>query len=74
MIATREEPDCWKVIVADDGDGFSVSDSEEDGREGGIDHVRRRVKSISGGTLTIESVIGSGTTATIKVPKGEEVK
>lgn len=74
VIATREEPECWKVIVSDDGEGFTVGNPEETDQETSIDHVRRRVESMSGGTLTVESTVGSGTTAAIRIPKGENEK
>ena len=35
----------------------------------GIKNIRGRIEAMCGGTLTIESKIGSGTKATMKIPK-----
>ncbi|MDD3409529.1 MAG: histidine kinase [Eubacteriales bacterium] len=69
-IMTREEPDCYRVIVKDDGVGFDPYATKEDGRTHvGIDNVKDRLAKMVGGTLEIASVPGSGTTATITIPK-----
>ncbi|MEG0688837.1 MAG: ATP-binding protein, partial [Hungatella sp.] len=70
-IATAETATFYKITIADDGIGFdtskpmSVPDSHI-----GIANVRDRLWAMCEGTLTIESEIGRGTTATIKIPKG----
>lgn len=58
-----------RVIVSDDGVGFAPGDGAEDGRSHiGIDNVRARLSAMCGGKLTIVSVPGEGTTATIDIP------
>jgi signal transduction histidine kinase len=58
--------------VSDTGCGFDPSKKKDDGkRHVGIENVRQRLLNMCGGTLTIESEVGVGTSATIKIPKGE---
>ena len=72
-IATREEDDCYKVIISDDGVGFDTSKPiEDDGRSHvGMENVRQRLKELCNADVIIESEIGVGTTATIRIPKKE---
>ena len=69
-IATREEEDAFVVTVTDDGDGFDPEKDLSDGREHvGIRNVRERVQKMCGGSLSITSREGEGTTAVIRIPK-----
>ena len=70
-IATREEDDCYKVIITDDGVGFDTAKPiEDDGRSHvGMENVRQRLKELCDADVIIESEIGKGTVATIRIPK-----
>lgn len=77
-ITTEETQDGVTVTVQDDGEGFDPSVLEEmnsaaDGKEErthlGIAIVRERVSLICGGTLTVYSRPGEGTTASIFLPR-----
>ena len=69
-IATREEADAFVVTVSDDGVGFDPEKDLSDGREHvGIRNVRERVQKMCGGSLSITSREGEGTTAVIRIPK-----
>lgn len=69
-IATREEKDAFVVTVSDDGVGFDPEKDLSDGREHvGIRNVRERVQKMCGGSLSITSRKGEGTTAVIRIPK-----
>ncbi len=69
-IATRETDKAFEVIVSDDGVGFDTEQTKNDGRSHiGMENVRRRLAEMCGGTVTITSVIGEGTTATVTLPK-----
>ena len=72
-IATREEDDCYKVVITDDGVGFDTSKPiEDDGRSHvGMENVKQRLKELCDADVIIESEIGVGTTATIRLPKKE---
>lgn len=68
-IITRKQPDCYEVIVKDDGVGFDPEEDKKDGRSHtGINSVRERIRIISGGTLTINSEVGKGTESIIRIP------
>lgn len=73
-IATREEGDCYKVIISDDGVGFDTTKPvEDDGRSHvGMENVKQRLKELCNADVIIESEIGKGTVATIKIPKEQE--
>ena len=70
VISTYEEKDFYIIKVVDTGCGFDPSMPKDDGkRHVGIDNVRQRLSNMCDGTLTIESEIGVGTLATIRIPK-----
>jgi sensor histidine kinase YesM len=72
-IITEETLNSYVVKVLDDGLGLDPMIKKEDGRTHiGISNVRDRLKTMSGGTLEIESVANEGTTAIITVPKEEK--
>ena len=70
-IMTREYDDRNEIVVTDDGTGFDPQNQDTNKPHIGIENVRFRLKSMSNGTLTIDSVVGQGTVAVITVPKGE---
>lgn len=71
-ISTEEKNDCFEIRVSDNGVGFDPCATQKDGRSHvGIPNVRSRLKIMCNGTLEIKSEIGKGTTAIIKIPKGE---
>jgi len=64
------EPDHVSLVVEDDGEGFSdaeVDQAGEDERGLGILGMRERTR-LLGGTLTITSRLGEGTTVAVTVP------
>uniref|UniRef100_UPI00386B9530 sensor histidine kinase n=1 Tax=Ruminococcus sp. TaxID=41978 RepID=UPI00386B9530 len=73
-IATRETEKAYEVIVSDDGVGFDVNaPQKEDGRSHvGMENTRRRLKEMCGGEVNIESTIGEGTVATVRLPKEDQ--
>jgi two-component sensor histidine kinase len=71
-VATRRMPDHHEIVIADNGTGFDPKAVETaDGQHIGIRNVRERVEKLCGGSLTLESRIGEGTTATIRIPAEE---
>ena len=62
----------YQVIIEDDGCGFDPEQVKNDGRKDiGIESVRSRLKFMVGGTLTVKSAIGKGTTVIIEIPGKE---
>ena len=71
-ISAYETEESYVVEVTDDGVGFDMNAGYDETKHVGIKNIRARIKAMSKGTLTIESKIGSGTKATIKIPKEEK--
>jgi two-component system sensor histidine kinase YesM len=73
-ITSRRISDHVEVIVEDNGPGFDLKDALADKEKShiGIKNVKERVERIANGELIIDSVIGRGTKAIIKLPLGEE--
>ncbi|MBU5625475.1 histidine kinase [Oscillibacter sp. MSJ-2] len=70
-IRTGETDTGWKVTVADDGVGFDPQ--RPDGRShAGIENVRTRLESQCGGSLSVKSNPGQGTTVELNIPKKGE--
>ena len=68
-IVTRRRDRFCEIVVEDNGPGFDVKRIDQLSQSHiGIRNVRERVERICGGTVTVESVIGRGTTATIQIP------
>jgi len=66
---TRPEPETTRLVVADDGRGFSEDDRERRGEEGhvGLSLLEGLVRQ-SDGTLAVDSQPGEGTTVRLEVP------
>jgi PAS domain S-box-containing protein len=59
--------DLVRITIADDGSGFDADRLERGGGHFGLDFMRERMKQV-GGSLTIDSVPGSGTTLRLDAP------
>lgn len=70
LIATFEDESNYTIRIKDNGIGFDINGKASDERSHvGISNVRYRLETMCEGTLEIVSEIGTGTTATIKIPK-----
>ena len=70
-ISTREEKENYVITVSDTGCGFDPTKPKNDGKVHiGIENVKQRLTNMCAGTLTIQSTVGEGTVATIRIPKG----
>lgn len=70
-ISTEEAGESYVITVSDTGCGFDPAVPKDDGkRHVGIENVRQRLANMCAGSLTIESKVGEGTIATIRIPKG----
>ena len=69
-ISTEETPGAFAVRVRDDGQGFDPDAPARDGKvHVGIANVRERLARMCGGSLTVDSAPGRGTTVFISIPK-----
>ncbi len=70
-VNTYRDGDDHVISIRDNGTGFDVDEMIEATKNGdhiGLRNVRDRVINMTGGTFSIESVIGEGTSITIKIP------
>lgn len=71
-IASRELVECFEVTVEDDGQGFDVEATINDGKTHiGLKNISNRLHAMCGGTININSEIGKGTIVTVIIPKKE---
>lgn len=74
-ISMRENEESYVAIVADNGVGFDPEHPEPkkpDHRAHiGLPNIRDRLQAMCGGSLEIDSTIGRGTVATVRIPKEE---
>ena len=74
-IVSREDGKTYKITIVDDGVGFDPSQAINDARQHiGVESVRKRLLSMVGGSMRIESAPGKGTSVTITIPKNGGVK
>lgn len=72
IVTTRRAQAGHEIIIQDNGKGFDVSKARADGGHIGIANVRERLEKLCGGTLDIESTVGEGTRAIIRIPDADE--
>ncbi|PYI49962.1 sensor histidine kinase [Paenibacillus flagellatus] len=69
-LRTEETDTAYRIVIIDDGVGFTFLPEPSKGEPRvGIRNVRRRLEELCGGSLQIESIPGTGTTAIIIIPK-----
>ena len=69
-IASREDDEAYTVTISDDGVGFDLSASLNDGRTHvGLESVSKRLQSMTDGRMKVETSPGNGTNITITIPK-----
>ena len=69
-VATRRLENMHEIVIRDNGIGFDNTAINSDNEKHiGIENVRERIEKQCGGTLTIESERGRGTTVTIRIPE-----
>ena len=68
-VSSRRTELCHEIVISDNGKGFDTDLLKTaDGTHIGVRNVRERLERMCGGTLAVESVIGEGTTVTIRIP------
>ena len=62
-----------EIVIADNGVGFDTAAAKrDDGTHIGLRNVQERIERMCGGSVTVESRPGEGTTVTIFIPEGEK--
>lgn len=70
VIRTSETAEFYEICVQDDGVGFDVNKSFDDGRTHvGMENVKNRLATMCNAVVEITSEVGTGTTAKIIIPK-----
>ena len=70
ILTVKACPDCYEVIVSDDGVGFVPgTEASGEGTHVGIRNVRQRLDLMCHAILEVQSEPGKGTTVTIRIPK-----
>ncbi len=72
LLEVTEDEGDYIIRITDDGAGFDTSAPVDSKKHVGMTNVRERLRTMCGGTLAFESVIGEGTTAVIRIPKGNQ--
>ena len=68
-VSSKKAGDFYEIMISDNGRGFDVQAAENaSGTHIGLHNVKERIEEMCGGTLTIESITGVGTTITIRIP------
>ena len=73
-VTTLSEDNYHLIIIADNGKGFDsssidITDESLEASHIGIRNVKERIEKMCKGSFKVESIIGEGTTITIKIPK-----
>ena len=66
-IRSSAVPGGSQIEIIDNGSGFDTS-QQQTGTHVGIKNIRERLDIVCGGTLTVQSAPGQGTTVTVFIP------
>ena len=72
-VQLAEDQDRWQLTVIDDGTGFDQAQALASRAGAGLVNMRDRMDAV-GGTVTIGSLAGRGTTVTAVVPRTEDLE
>jgi signal transduction histidine kinase len=70
-VQLSESQDRWHLTIKDNGTGFDQAPAGTVGTGAGLVNMRDRMDAV-GGTVTVESLSGRGTTVTAVVPRNED--
>lgn len=69
-VSTRKTEKGHEIRIWDNGMGFDVASlKQENGNHVGIQNVKERIEKLCGGSLTVQSDVGKGTTVFIRIPQ-----
>lgn len=68
-VSSRTTDCCHEIVISDNGKGFDTTLLKTaDCTHIGVRNVQERIEKMCGGTLTVESTVGKGTSVTIHIP------
>ena len=68
-IFVRDEKECYKITVKDDGIGFNTKELDDEIENAGIQDIRKRLFELNRSKISIASTEGVGTTVTYLIMK-----
>ena len=72
-VASKKSVGGYEIVISDNGKGFDPETvKKSDGSHIGLSNVKERIEQMCGGTLTVDSITGAGTTITIRIPAEKE--
>ena len=72
-VSARRTEGGHEVVIADNGVGFDVAAAAQDeGTHIGLKNVQERIETMCGGSVTVDSRLGEGTTVTLFIPEREK--
>lgn len=66
-VSTWKEKDCFVIEIQDDGAGFIVNEAFD--KKSTLFITRKRIQELMHGTIQIKSLVGRGSTITVRIPK-----
>ena len=73
-VVTRKGEGGHIIVIMDNGKGFDVEQAmNADDTHIGLRNVKERIEKMCGGTLTVDSTEGEGTTITIRIPDARDL-
>ncbi|MBR3545070.1 MAG: histidine kinase, partial [Oscillospiraceae bacterium] len=72
-VSARRTEGGHEVVIADNGVGFDVAAAaQNEGTHIGLKNVQERIETMCGGSVTVDSRLGEGTTVTLFIPEREK--
>lgn len=72
-VSARQTEGGHEVVIADNGVGFDVAAAaQNEGTHIGLKNVQERIETMCGGSVTVDSRLGEGTTVTLFIPEREK--
>ena len=72
-VAEHKTAEGHEIVISDNGVGFDVDSlAADDGSHIGLKNVQERIEKMCGGSVTVDSRIGEGTTVSIRIPDREK--
>ena len=72
-VSARKAEGVHEIVISDNGVGFDTGAIQgNDGTHIGLKNVQERIERMCGGSVTVDSRLGEGTTVTLRIPEREK--